>query len=178
MEIRISYCVVSYYSDDKVDLIPLQEEDEEFFSSVHEALQDNFAYSSDGNNMNTIGDHISDIPDDGPPMIPEDELEDSSSEDEFDGPYATADQVKRREKRNATLKKLEDSLEESTNSSRSSNVSGTYVSSDSIRAKKKEDRANSLRRAQNESVDDDTGLSPLPAGHHTSYNTSDIGWND
>ena len=162
-------------------MIPLQEEDEEYFSAVREALQDNFAYSSDGNNMNMFGDHINDIPDDGPPVIPEDELEDSSSEDEFDGPYATADQVQRREKRNATLKKLEDSLEETTDSNRSSNVSGTYVSSDSIRAKKVEDRANSLRRAQNESVDDDTGLSPLPAGQHTNihdYTSSDIGWND
>ena len=157
-------------------MIPLQEEDEEYFSSVREALQDNFAYSGDGNNMNSFGGHI---PDDGPPVIPEDELEDSSSsEDEFDGPYATADQVQCREKRNATLKKLEDSLEEDTDSNRSSNISGTYVSSDSIRAKKREDRANSLRRAQNESVDDDTGLSPSAISHHTAYKNSDIGWND
>ena len=34
----------------------------------------------------------------GPPLIPDDELK-HSSEDEFDGPYATADQVAQREKR-------------------------------------------------------------------------------
>ena len=162
------------YSDDKTDLVPYDDEDADYFSGVQEALTSNFAFSSeDGDEMHTFGKHPSNdftIP----PSIPEDELE-VSSEDEFEGPYATADQVAQKEKRTRMQghqKANDGGFKQSTfdtESDRSSN-SGTYVSSDSIRAKKRQDRAMSLTRnatsnnRRDGSEDDDTGFSPLPAG--------------
>ena len=127
---------------------------------MQEALQTNFVFGSDD------GDHTSNDYT-GPPLIPEDELE-HSSEDEFDGPYAMADQVAQREKR-LQHQKVNDGFKQSsfdTESNKSSH-SGTYVSSDSIRAKKRQDRSMSLNRSvinNNDGDDDDTGFSPLPAG--------------
>ena len=185
-------CVVLLHSDDKDDMVPFNEEDDDYFSSVQEALQTNFAFGSeDGDEMQTFGEHPSNDYT-GPPLIPEDELE-HSSEDEFDGPYATADQVARREKRMQEQQKTNDiNLQESTfdtRSNRSSN-SGTYISSDSVRAKKRQDRSMSLSRSvtsggnyRNDGDDDDTGFSPVPAGTfkldgENSLLNSDVSSND
>ena len=137
--------------------------------------------------MHTFGEHPSNDYS-GPPLIPEDELE-HSSEDEFDGPYATADQVAQREKRMQGHQETNDGggFKQSTfdtESNRSSN-SDTYVSSDSVRAKKRQDRAMSLTRnaTSSNNDDDDTGFSPLPAGtlkldSENSLVNSDVSSND
>ena len=174
-------------SEEKTELVPFDDDDADYFSNVQEALQTNFAFTSDGGDeMRTFGEHPSNDYT-GPPLIPEDELE-HSSEDEFDGPYATADQVAQREKRMQGHQEANDSgLKQSTfdtESHRSSN-SDTYVSSDSIRAKKKQDRAMFLTRNATSSYDgdDDTGFSPLPAGKlkldsENSLVNSDVSSND
>ena len=184
-------CIV-LCSDDKVDLVPFNEEDDDYFSSVQEALQTNFAFGAEDNTMHTFCEHPSNDYT-RPPLIPEDELE-HSGEDEFDGPYATADQVAQREKRMHGHQKTNDSnLEQSTfdtQSIRSSN-SGTYISSDSIRAKKRQDRSMSLSRSatsgggynRNDDGDDDTGFSPVPIGtlkldSENSLVNSDVSSND
>ena len=151
--------------------MPYDDDDADYFSGVQEALSTNFAFTSgDGDEMHAFGKCPSNDYS-GPPLIPEDELE-HSSDDEFDGPYATADQVAQREEKqvqghqNATDSSFKQSTFD-TESNRSSN-SGTYVSSNSVRAKKKQDRIMSLARNVNISNkgddDDDTGFSPLPAG--------------
>ena len=172
--------------------MPYDDDDVDYFSGVHEALSSNFAFTSDdGDEMHTFGKWPSNDYG-GPPLIPEDELE-HSSEDEFDGPYATADQVAQREKKhmqghqNATDSSFKQSTFD-TQSNRSSN-SGTYVSSDSVRAKKRQSRMMSLARNAtmsskgNDDDDDDTGFSPLPAGtlkleSENSFVNSDVSSND
>ena len=104
-----------------------------------------------------------------PLQILEDELE-HSSEDEFDGPYATADQVAQREKRMQGHQEAnDDRFKQSTfdTESNRSSYSNTYISSDSLCART--EPAMSLTRNATSSYDDDhddddTGFSPLPAG--------------
>ena len=174
-------------SDDKADLVPYDDEDADYFSNVQEALNTNFAFSNENDNeMHTFGVHPGNDYT-GPPLIPEDELE-YSSEGEFDGPYATADQVARREKHMQGHQKVnDDSFKQSTfdTVSNRSSTSGTYVSSDSIRTKKRQDRSMSLNRniTSNDDGDDDTGFSPLPAGtlkldSENSVVNSDVSSND
>ena len=173
-------------SEEKTELVPFDDEDADYFSSVQEALKTNFAFTSDnGDEMQTFGEHPSNDYS-GPPLIPEDELE-HSSEDEFDGPYATADQVAQREKRMQGHQEANDGVFKQstfdTESNKSSN-SDTYVSSNSVRAKKRRDRSmSSTRNATSNDDDDDTGFSPLPAGtlkldSENSLVNSDVSSND
>ena len=128
--------------------MPFDNEDADYFSHVQEALQTNFAFSSeDGHDMHTFGEHPSNDYT-GPPLTPEDEQELSSEdEDEFEGPYATADQVAQKEKKymQEHLKASDDGFSHSSLDTES-NKSSTYVSSDSVRAKKRQDRLTSLNR--------------------------------
>ena len=175
-------------SEEKSELVPFDDDDDaDYFTNVQEALQTNFAFTSDGGDeMHTFGEHPSNNYTD-PPLIPEYELE-HSSEDDFDGPYATADQVAQREKRMQGHQEANDGgFKQSTfdtESNRSSNLD-TYVSSDSIRAKKRQDRVMSLTRNAISSYedDDDTGFFPLPAGKlkldsENSLVNSDVSSND
>lgn len=156
-----------FYSDDRVDLVPFDDEDADYFSGIQEALQSNFAFSSEeGDEMQTFGERLNNDYT-GPPLIPEDELE-HSSDDEFDGPYATADQVAQKEKRAKDQQVNEGGLKQSTydTESNDSSHSGTYVSSASVRAKKRQDRSTvqiETGSSKNDE-DDDTGFSPLPVG--------------
>ena len=156
-------------SDEQANLVPYDDEDADYFSNVQEALNTNFAFSNENDNeIHTFGVHSGNDYTGPPLIIPEDELE-YSSKGELDGPYATADQVARRKKHMQEHQKAnDDSFKQSTLdtiSNRSSN-SGTYVSSDSIRTKKRQDQSMSLNRniTSNDDGDDDTEFSPLPAG--------------
>ena len=155
-------------SDERADLVSYDDEDADYFSNVQEALNTNFAVTNENydNEMHIFSEHSGNDYT-RLPLIPEDEPE-YSSKGELDEPYATADQVAHREKHMQGNQASDDSFKQSTLdavSNRSSN-SDTYVSSDSIRTKKRQDRLMSLNRniTSNDDGDDDTGSSPLPAG--------------
>ena len=175
-------------SDERADLVSYDDEDADDFSNVQEALNTNFAVTNENydNEMYTFSEHPGNDYT-GPPLILEDKLE-YSSEGEFDGPYATADQVARREKHMQGHQKVnDDSFKQSTFDTVPNKTlnSGTYVSSDSIRTKKRQDRSMSLNRnmTSNDDGDDDTGFSPLPAStlkldSENSVVNSDVSSND